>query len=663
MNLTNTTVSQYQITERIGQGGMATVYKAYQPSLDRFVALKILAADLAKSEDFVTRFEREARTIARLRHRNILTIFDYGRQDDFLYLAMEYVEGGTLKDRLGWPQSFAYAVDITTQIGQALAHAHHLGIIHRDIKPANVLVGPDNWLLLSDFGLVKLVEDSLQLTISGASLGTPQYMSPEQAQGGEVDRRSDIYSLGVVLYEAITGQPPFAPDNPVAVIMKHISDPVPPPHLLRSDLPPELERVILKALAKSPVDRYQQVETFLDELHEAYPISTYPGRMPRDRTPTDTHEYAIYTTSVSPSTLPGPRRRWPWTGLIITILLLLIAGLGVMIWLSDESMTVLASVLNEAVPASTPTPAATATPTPTLAGVPVESGSAATEFTPSTVPPSPAPVETATPTPATPPPVETRISEKDGAELVRVPAGEFIMGSDTLGNDELPVHSVYLDEFWIDRYEVTNAQFAQFIDETGYQTEAERRGWGWVYSGQDWEETQGANWRSPQGPGSDLAGKSNYPVVLVSWNDAAAYCEWAGRRLPTEAEWEKAARGDAATEQFYPWGETFDPAKANTKETNRNSATPVGAFSPQGDSRYGAADMSGNVWEWVADWYDSDYYSQTPGRNPPGPASGNDKVLRGGSWLYDALYARTAFRYNIPPDYTYDFTGFRCSSR
>jgi serine/threonine protein kinase len=233
----------------------------------------------------LARFEREARAVARLRHRNILAVYDYGRWEDTFYLAMEYVSGGTLKERLGWPQDLAYAVKIASQVADALAHAHGHGVIHRDVKPGNILMAEEEWPLLTDFGLAKILEESLHLTASGASVGTPHYMSPEQAQGLAVDRRSDVYSLGIVLFEMVTGRTPFSTDNPMAVLIRHINEPVPSPRSLRSDLPRDLERVVLKALAKSPADRYQRMEQFLIELAEAYPLPAESNGAQQERAP------------------------------------------------------------------------------------------------------------------------------------------------------------------------------------------------------------------------------------------------------------------------------------------------------------------------------------------------------------------------------------------
>jgi formylglycine-generating enzyme required for sulfatase activity/serine/threonine protein kinase len=640
VDLSNAIIGQYHIIEQIGRGGMATVYKAYQPNLDRYVAIKALTPGLVGTKGFIARFEREARAVARLRHRNILTVFDYGRQGDMFYLVMEYVSGGTLMGRLGWPQDLTYAVNIVSQVGDALAHAHRQGMIHRDVKPGNILMAEEDWPLLSDFGLAKMVEDSIQLTASGASVGTPQYMSPEQARGLEVDRRTDIYSLGTVLYEAVTGRPPFGTDSPMAVILRQINEPITPPHILRSDLPKEVERVILKALAKSPADRYQRMEEFLADLQETCPLPANHNMVHLGDAQARQGLPAAFRSVPTPIVTPRlPRRRaFPWVKLAIGIVLLLTLALALMLKTSMAPQV----------------------PSPTMAAV-------ESHPTPETSP-TMAAVESH-PTPQT---VEVRVWEADDAEMVFVPAGEFVMGSEELGDDERPVHRIYLDDFWIDRYEVTNERFARFVVETGYQTDAERRGRGWVWVDSEWEEVEGADWRHPGGPDTSIEDKMDHPVVLTSWNDADVYCRWVGKRLPSEAQWEKAARGTDG--RRYAWGEEFDSAQANTKGWKmengewRGSTTPVGSFSPQGDSPYGASDMAGNVWEWVADWYGSDYYSLTTdgenvADNPPGPAAGTDKVLRGGSWAFDEVYARTSFRYNVKPDYTYDFAGFRCSSQ
>ena len=218
---------------------------------------------------------------------------------------------------MGWPQDLGYAASVVSQVGDALAHAHRLGMVHRDVKPGNILMVEDDWPLLSDFGLVKMVADSTQLTASGASVGTPQYMSPEQAQGMAVDGRSDIYCLGAVLYEAVTGRPPFTTDSPMAVILMHINEPLTPPRTLRPDLPKEMERVIVKALAKSPADRYQRMEEFLADLREASPLPA--GRAAVHRGSGEVASTApapgpsLISTTAGPSRSSG-KRSFSWTG-------------------------------------------------------------------------------------------------------------------------------------------------------------------------------------------------------------------------------------------------------------------------------------------------------------------------------------------------------------
>ena len=288
-------------------------------------------------------------------------------------------------------------------------------------------------------------------------------------------------------------------------------------------------------------------------------------------------------------------------------------------------------------------------------------------------------VELAPQQPQTPP---STIVGNDGAAMVLVPAGEFIMGSDAdeiarleikqeLVEDEMPRHRVYLDPFYIDQYEVTNAHFQQFVHATGYRTQAEREGWGWADTGVEWGQVKGAHWRAPLGPGSSIAALEQHPVIQVSQEDAQAYCAWAGKRLPTEAEWEKAARGTDG--RMYPWGEQFEGTRLNfcdaqcprrwhdpTAHDGYRYTAPVGHYA--GDqSPYGAYDMAGNVREWVADWYDETYYKHSPPRNPLGPAAGEQAVLRGGGWVNTARNVRVPFRSRLEPAQRYGYVGFRCA--
>ncbi|TEU11887.1 MAG: hypothetical protein E3J21_22510 [Anaerolineales bacterium] len=277
--------------------------------------------------------------------------------------------------------------------------------------------------------------------------------------------------------------------------------------------------------------------------------------------------------------------------------------------------------------------------------------------------PTDTPTPTATLTPGPPPAVaeasQVWASPIDGAEMVYVPAGEFTMGSDEGSSDEQPVHAVYLDAFYIDKHEVTNAQFAAFVSATGYETEAERRRCSWVRKGNSWECVQGVDWQHPSGPDTDLMGKDEHPVVQVSWSDAKAYCEWAGKRLPTEAEWEKACKGTDG--RAYPWGDQGPTLNLCNFDENEGGTTPVGKYSPQGDSPYGCVDMAGNVEEWVADWYDEDYYSQSPARNPPGPDFGRYRVSRGCKWTCLSIFTGCAERGFHDPDDPDFLVGFRCA--
>jgi len=222
---------------------MAAVYKAYQPGMERYVALKILPRYFASDPQFIGRFHQEAKVIAKLQHPHILPVFDFGEADGYTYLVMPFVESGTLADLMhGQPLPLPRIRSIISQVGDALDYAHAHGLVHRDVKPSNVLVDERGNCLLMDFGIAKIVEGTAQFTETGGIVGTPAYMSPEQGLGQELDGRSDIYSLGVMLYEMATGRPPFDAETPMAIVIKHIHDPLPPPRTINPALSEALER-------------------------------------------------------------------------------------------------------------------------------------------------------------------------------------------------------------------------------------------------------------------------------------------------------------------------------------------------------------------------------------------------------------------------------------
>ncbi|MEW5719582.1 MAG: serine/threonine-protein kinase, partial [Chloroflexota bacterium] len=261
-DLTGATLGKYRLIEKLGQGGMAQVYKAYQPDLDRYVAVKILHPHLTGDEEFAARFRREARAIAALEHPHSVRVYDFDADHGLAFIVMEYLSGVGLKARLRDLSSrdeympLDEVAHIIGALADALAYAHARGVVHRDIKPSNVLITTDGRPVLTDFGIAKMIDATI-ITGGSGTLGTPAYMSPEQGKGEPGDARSDIYALGVLLYQLCTNHLPFDADTPYAIILKHLTSPLPPPRALRPDLPDAVERVILKALAKDPNARYQ----------------------------------------------------------------------------------------------------------------------------------------------------------------------------------------------------------------------------------------------------------------------------------------------------------------------------------------------------------------------------------------------------------------------
>jgi len=378
--LVGRTIGKYRIIERLGRGGMADVYKAYQPGLDRYVAVKVFHSFLAEEEDFIGRFEREATAVAKLRHPNIVQVIDYDHEGDLYYMVMEFIDGPTLKaelserSRMGQPFTPKEAARILTPIANAVDYAHRRGMVHRDLKPANIMFTGEGQPVLTDFGIAKIV-GAKRYTVTGAVSGTPAYMSPEQGQGQSGDERSDIYSLGVILYEMVTGRVPFDADTPFAIIMKHINDPLPLPRQVYPQVPESVERVILKALSKNPDDRYQTAGEMAQALQQALVAPAVPLVSTETLTPTVVRprKAGVAAPVVTVPKAEKPRRSLvPFLvggGLLLLLALAAVAGGYFVLRPSPATPTPPAQALATPVPSPSPvptdTPAPTATPAPT----------------------------------------------------------------------------------------------------------------------------------------------------------------------------------------------------------------------------------------------------------------------------------------------------------
>jgi formylglycine-generating enzyme required for sulfatase activity/serine/threonine protein kinase len=697
---------KYRIIELIGQGSMANVWLAEDSGFaNRRVAIKEPRDDLSTNQqEYVEeRFRREVQVCASLTDAgvpnlvNATTAIQHGKMQ---LLIMDYMPGGDLAGLIkqhpeGLP--IERAIEITLHICEALAgvHTHELEIVHRDVKPSNILFDANGRARLGDFGLAQVGGDS-----SGTTnvVGTPLYMAPEQGMGkGYLTPAADVYSLGCVLFEMITGQR----------YKKH--KPGSPARKLRRGAPAWLDRVLAKALAEDPYARWATAQELADALRQGGPkwrrwapaaaaaaggvvillltIFVLPGLLGGGGTPAEPTTVAHLVTATD---TPGPGA---------TPLVEILTATET--WTPTPSNTPASPTethTSMATVTASPTPAPpTATDTPTATATHTGTATAAPTVTRTPTPAPPAATISIIPTNLGEPPSTTgprlpntfvragidyrlveggvlvvfilvgmflknhlrraplawwgrrvRVKLADGVEmeLVRVGAGEFLMGSDPKRDslaygDEQPQRRVHLEEYWMGRYPVTNAQYQAFVAATGKGAPSH------------WSE------------GNIPKGKETHPVVEVNWDDAAAFCEWASRlagveiRLPTEAEWEKAARGTDG--RIYPWGDERPDSERCNFDDHLGDTTPVGRYSPAGDSPYGCADMAGNVWEWVSDWYDEDYYKNSPRENPAGPATGSSRVLRGGSWFINVRGVRSAYRGWNDPDFRNDLVGFRCA--
>ncbi len=548
---------RYKIEEYIAQGGMSAVYKASDPNLRRAVAVKIIHQHLSNDPQFVRRFEQEAAAVAKLRHPNILQVYDFNNDGRTYYMVMEYIPGQTLKDKLKILSNsnqhlpFKDIIGIMASICEAVAYAHEQGMIHRDLKPANVMLTPRGQVVLMDFGVAKMLSGHDE-TVTGAIIGTAKYMSPEQARGERPDGRSDIYALGVMLYEMVAGQPPFDADTTVPILLKHVNEPVPDIRKIQKDVPDELVEIIEKALAKNPDDRYQTA------AHMAVALKLF-NRLGQTTTPATDSQRTVTSKQKQPTTPSAGGKTPALAAAPATRILqpLPAAKPNVMkYWLAAGALVVLLFFVGAA---------------GVLAYVfsPLSSGALATGHEPGADLPS-----------------------SEG--MVRIAAGSYTIGLDTPDKDHAARQAVNLTEFWLDQREITNARYVEFLTATDQPAPP-------TWSNGSFPEDQG-----------------DFPVMGVSWDQAKAFCEWDKKRLPTEAEWEVAARG--AEDRLYPWGDNQQAVslprsgtyKVGTKMTNQS---PFGVF-----------DMAGNVWEWV----DQPYAPVPEGR----------RVLRGGTndFLKDMAY-------------------------
>jgi serine/threonine-protein kinase len=599
---------KYQVIYPIRAGGMAEVYLARNRFLGSLFAVKVLSDTLANEPNLVARFEHEGRMAASLSdHPNIVTVFDIGSAEGLHFLVMQFVAGedlATYVKRVG-KLSLADAGNVVAQISEALSFAAAKGIVHRDIKPGNILLDESGRVKLVDFGISKVTDSLDGLTRPGESFGTPSYMSPEQINGQTCDIRSDLYSLGAVFFELLTGRPPFVEESSTAVLIAHLTKPVPSLTEFDPSIPEPCDRMVRKLLAKDPKDRYQSPLELRDELQK-YGATTGPGelrpslnpklreaidaanRLPlqdsrRTSGPDDSDhatrrqtelqrsssldQPAVVTnaptpTVAAPDEAPIEPRSKVWIGVSISVVILALIAVGLVFWRR---------------------------PAPPVA----ES------------------IQKLAPT----------YSDVHG-QMVLVPAGKFLFGSVADGSSK----QVDLPAYYIDRTEVSNAEYRRFCEATGHTLP----------------------------PTPDFATQPDYPVSGISYSDAAAYAAWAGKRLPTEEEWEKAARGtDGRT---YPWGnQPWTGSVPDKLQPVDSTALP--------QSPFGAYNMAGNVWEWTSTQYNPspDDRNAMAGLLHNQNFSSDWRITKGGSFGprssegFDASKHRPA-----PADFRSPWIGFRC---
>lgn len=679
--------NRYRIEELIGHGGMADVYRVVDLQRQTRLAMKVLKADLAEDREFLRRFKGEGNKLAKLQHPNIVRFFGLEQDGPIVFMLMQYIDGRTLKTEIfneNAPMSYEKIWRIMEPVCAALNYAHSLGYVHCDVKPANIMIDNDGQIYITDFGIAREV-DATTSTMVG--FGAPAYMSPEQIRGDDPTPGMDIYSLGITLYEMLAGgRRPFTGES--AQITGTASQKVrweqvklkpPSPRLYNPAIPPALEAVVMRCLEKKPVNRYHDARVMLSDLSKALP--------PLDRAILDTclinrttHKegdkgvstgFMHWLQTIANHIPFEPVRKQP---LLLTAIPALIIFAILLICLKPQ---------RSGVPETTYTPQQ-----PTLENRPESTAIAEAAA-------EPAQVISGVALSKTPPACNHAGDEwtdpTDMAKLVCIPEGDFIMGSkeDNLiakkKREELLYKNIYLDAFWMDQTEVSVAQFQKFVDETGYITEVEKN-----HSGQTmntventWSINPKADWLHPHGTNDEE--ESDHPVSQVTWNDAVAYCEWAGRSLPTEAQWEKAARGtngysfpfEFDDQYVYCLNSNFSDQSLGAKRSKDGCddgykyAAPVyedfycrsylGSCASVLDNPYNLYNMLGNVTEWVMDDWNGKFYRSIPSSNPVNIKNSEQKCIRGGSWGSVPEKTRPTNRDYDLADAAYDTLGFRCA--
>jgi serine/threonine protein kinase len=626
---------RYRLDSLIGTGGMGDVYRATHVHIDAEFAVKLLKPELVANQTALKRFRLEAKAAGRIHHPNAVVVTDFGvTPERIVYLVMELVKGQSLRSVMlkEGKLDCRRTVNLVRQVCGAVDAAHHSGVIHRDLKPDNILietVQDTERVKVLDFGIAKLKEaktDAL-LTQAGTIIGTPQYMSPEQCQGKHLDPSSDIYSIGIILYEMLTGEVPFKEEAALQVVYDQLHVPPRPLRELAPHVPVQLEQVVMRALEKNPGQRQASAIQLSDELKQALEMAREEGSLSRTdplvTRPLGAAEAlrAAEQSSQMP-TLAEPRQHlfdkettaMPGPSAETNILPTQVEA-GQTISLGEKAAAAQKTTdPGQEIKAAAPGGNARARLMALAAIVLVALAAIIIYFSSKDEPAVPQ-----QPTPQAP----------EG--MVYIPGGKFLLGRNDGSPDEGPAHEVEVESFFLDLHEVTNQDYKRFIDATGHPAPKH-----WNFSG------------------SYVPDEARLPVIYVTWDDATAYAKWANKRLPTEAEWEYAARGGDKGYR-YPWGNQWQAGAANVDRKGQFKPAPVRSFD-QDVSPFGIYDLAGNVSEWVQDFYTERYGAKPDQRL---------RVYRGGNFLDAPEKSMSTYRWaDFPADIPEDQmlrVGFRCA--